>query len=468
MPYFARQIERSIEKFDKIMGNNISSGGKYHQVKLMIEKSLREKEPFSIRTTQEARLGMAVLSLEPSMIGRVLQSNRLLDFLETALRASDRLAKPLLGLYYRQYYVFENDISNKMYITELLKKLTREYQGRNPMVIKAKQNSSILDGKLNELLAWYEDSDIKEIKRDLYLNEEDEFYQRLRLIKLLEEVRKLEPGENNPSLFQQIYENRDISATQTRNISEESVSILLDKCKSANASITTEWINFILKAVGDPRSPQTLNAWNRIGDELKNWLIGTLSQGDLIEFLGSITDGQGDEIYQYRKAFWMQYVKYVRFAKIMVSNDGYMLLRRTNPALYERFAQNPITYSKIDDKERSCIYMDFGSFKVIEGTHNATIRFYSDCPINITARSYTYTDFYRPPQVSSLIIQEKEHRHSDKYSWQNSMRNFMNQKLGAKVSLSDILLPEDSRNIARIEDYLLQHNQSVNDKPRYF
>jgi hypothetical protein len=112
--------------------------------------------------------------------------------------------------------------------------------------------------------------------------------------------------------------------------------------------------------------------------------------------------------------------------------------------------------------------MDFGSFKVIEGTHNATIRFYRYCPINITARSYTYTEFYRPPQVSSLIIQEKKHHHSDKYSWQNSMRNFMNQKLGAKVSLSDILLPEDSRNIARIEDYLLQHNQSVNDKPRYF
>jgi hypothetical protein len=464
MPYFARQIEKSLEKFDKIMGNNISAGGKYDQVKLMLEKSLREKESFMIATTQEARLGMTVLSLEPNMIGQMLQSNRLLDFFETALKVSERLAKPLLGLYYRQFYAFENDTANKMYISELLKKLTREYQGRNPMVIKAKENSGIIDGKLHELLTQYGDTDIKEIKRDLYLNEEDEFYQKLRLIKLIEEVKKLKNGESNPPLFQQIYENRDVSATQTRNIGEESVSILLDKCKSANvniftdANIFTEWMNFILKAVGDPRSPQTQYAWDRIGLDLKNWLISTLSQGDLIEFLFSITDGQGDEIYQYRREFWMQYVKYVRFAKIMVSKDGIKLLRRTNPAFCERFAQNPITYSTIDE-ERSCIYMDFGSFKVIEGTHNATIRLYSDCPINIAASSYTYTDFYRPTQVSSLIIQEKKHLHSDKYSWQDSMRNSMNQKLGAKVSLSDILLPKDSRNIARIEDYLLQHSK---------
>ncbi|MBD3794099.1 MAG: hypothetical protein IE889_08095, partial [Campylobacterales bacterium] len=276
MPHFARELKHSIEKFNKIIHNNISSkkSEKYNQVKQMIEKSLREKEPFNIRTPQEARLGIAVLSLEPGMIGRVVQSNRLLDFLETALGASNRLAKSLLELYYHRYSVFENNISNKMYMTELLKKLIREYHGRNPMVIKAKQISSILDGKLNELLALYKDSDINEIKQDLYLNEEDEFYERLRLTKLLEGVRKLELGENNPSLFEQIYENRGISATETRNIGEESVSILLDKCKSANATISTEWIDFILKAVGDPRSPQTTYAWNRIGDELKNWMIG--------------------------------------------------------------------------------------------------------------------------------------------------------------------------------------------------
>lgn len=455
MPQFTRAVDKAVETFDKIIGNNISTGGKYHQIKLMMNKALSEKEPYRFETTQEARLGFAVLSLESNMTERVLQANRFMDFIETAMKASDRLAKPMLGFYYHKYSSLENS-SQKIYITESLKLLLRNYTGRNPMILKAKQEPLISSGSLYALLDKYGNVDIKDIKKDLYLSEEDEFYQRLRLIKLLEEVQKLNMGENNPSLFQQIYEARDVAATNTRNMGEESVAILLTKCKNENAEITSEWINFILKVVGDPRSPQTQYAWDRIGLDLKNWLISTLSQGDLIEFLGSITDGQGDEIYQYRKAFWMQFVKYVKHAKIMVSTDGLMMLRRSNPAMYERFNLNPTTYSKLDEKERSCIYMDFGSIKVIEGTHNATVRIYRECPIELSHRKYSYKDF-----TSAYALDGFVHSNSSKYTWQNKMLNYINDKLHTKIRLKDILLPEDTKRILFIQDGLMSNGHRV-------
>jgi hypothetical protein len=376
------------------------------------------------------------------------------------MKTSDRLTKSMLGFYYRKYASLENN-SQKIYITESLKRLVRQYEGRNPMVIKAKEDAKILDGRLHDMLETYGDIDIKVIKQNLYLSEVDEFYERLRLIKLLEEVKKLPLGENNQSLFQQLYEARDIRASDERNMGEESVLILLTKCKSNNAIVSTEWINFILKIVGDPRSAQNQYAWNRIGTALKDWLISTLSQGDLIEFLGSITDGQGDEIYQYRKAFWMQFVKHVKYAKIMVSNNGILLLKRTNPDFHKRFTENPTTYSRLDEKERSCIYMDFGPIKIIEGTHNAKIRIYTDCPINLNSRSYAYTDFYSSSQAKNVLVSEKNHFHSDNYSWQNSILNFMNQCLGLNVTLRDILLPEDAGNIYRIENFLMRNNHEL-------
>lgn len=460
MPRLARAIDRSIEKFDKIVGNTIHTGGKYNQVKLMIIKALREKDPFVFNSTQEARLGFAALSTEPNLVENVLLANRLLDFIEVSIKASDRLVKSMLGFYYRKYTSLEKD-SQKIYIIESLKRLVRQYEGRNPMVIKAKEDSKILDGRLHDLLEAYGDIDIKIIKQNLYLSEVDEFYERLRLIKLLEEVKKLPLGESNQPLFQQLYEARDVRASDERNMGEESVLILLTKCKSNNAIVPAEWINFILRVVGDPRSVQNQYAWNRIGTAFKDWLISTLSQGDLIEFLGSITDGQGDEIYQYRKAFWMQFVKHVKYAKIMVGTNGLMLLKRTNPDLHRRFADNPTTYSRLDERERSCIYMDFGPIKIIEGTHSAKIRIYNDCPINLNSRSYVYSDFYNTTQAQNMLVADKTHSHSDIYSWQSSILNFMNRYMNSRVALSDTLLPEDISRASRIENSILRNSNHL-------
>jgi hypothetical protein len=462
MPHLAKAIQKSIEKFDKIVGNTtIHKGGKYDQVKLMIINALWEKDPFVFNSTQEARLGFAALSFEPNLVENVLNANRFLEFIEVSMKTSDRLTKSMLGFYYRKYASLENN-SQKVYLTESLKRLVRQYAGRNPMVIKAKEDAKILDGRLHDLLEAYGNIDIKIIKQNLYLSEVDEFYERLRLIKLLEEVKKLPLGENNQILFQQLYEARDVSASGERNMGEESVLILLSKCKSNNDKVSTEWINFILKIVGDPRSVQNQYAWNRIGLSFKDWLISTLSQGDLVEFLNIITDGQGDEIYRYRKAFWMKFVKHVKYAKIMINEKEILSLKRINSDFYKRFIENPTTYSTLKDRDRSCIYMDFGALKVIEGTHNAKIRIYTDCPIKLNSSSYSYDDFYIPSQAKNVLEYEKNHSSSNHYSWQNDILNFMNQYLGLNVELSDVVLPEDKEhNFSKIIDFLTRNNHEL-------
>lgn len=453
MSHLSKAIIKSIDKFDKIIGNSPNKGGKYNYIKQMILESLNKKIPFIFHSTQDARLGFAVLSLEQHLLEDVILENRFLEFIESATKTSGRLAKTILGFYYRKYLTLE-DNNHTIYVTESLKQILRNYNGRNPMVIQAKNDLRLIDGQFYDLLQNYVNVDIKDIKKKLYLGEADELYERLRAIKLLHEVDQLSVNDSNQILFDQIYEARLMRSSNNKNIGEDTVKILISKCISTNAIVSSDWMTFILKTVGDPRSKQNQYAWVRIGNDLRIWIVSILSQGDLVEFLSSITDGQGDEIYQYRKAFWMQFVSYVQFAKIMVGSSGPSLLRRTNHAFYRRFDNNPSTYSRLDEKERSCIYMDFGKFKVIEGTHNAKIRIYNECPIDLSNSRYSYMDFYMPSKASNSLIKDKTHRGSEAYMWQNSILKFINNNLNSTVKLKDILLPEDISKILQIEDHL--------------
>ena len=464
MPQFKKTLDKSITVFSTISTKTPEPCPRYYTMKSMIENSVKNELELQVGNARDARFCISIIIDFPKIFDLLIEYERFEEFINVVINASKNLTKHLTKLFYRKYNIIDKDTMTHLIVAEILKKEFRNYTGKNPMVLKAKYHADfLLNGDLESVIFAYGDNNIEYIKQDLMLSDNDEYYEALRLFKLLTEFKKLNINENNTALFAQIIKHKTFNASTTRTIGEECVYFMLNKCMSVQAIPNREWEHFILTCIGDPRSPtnHVQLSWSRVGNNLKDWFVGILSQGDLVEFLEGITDGHGDEVYKYRKAFWMQYIKHVRYSKIIVGFNGRSLIQRLNPTFYSRFTSNPTTYSKLDENERSCIYMDFGSIKVIEGSHNALIRFYKDCPIDLNQRSYNYSDFYSATKAQNAFLWDRRHRDSENYGWQNYVRNFLNNTLKCKISLKAIMLPEDVKHYIHVANNLQRKGQSI-------
>jgi hypothetical protein len=203
--------------------------------------------------------------------------------------------------------------------------------------------------------------------------------------------------------------------------------------------------------------------------------LGLKSRGDLLEFLNIMTDkprdaivGGGNEadnnerlVYPYRRQFWLQYVPHAKRTKIMLGGDNFLFLQKKHPKIAARFSMDKQTYSTLEERKRSCVYVDFGDFCIIEGTHDASIRIYQTPPIDLTDSKYRYTEFHQQvysdrPEIN--LLKEFRHVNSENYAWQNRVRVLLNQWITPPITLESILLPADQtpQRIAQIRDYLLR------------
>lgn len=467
---FERVLEEARNKLRQVGQGGKESGIEYERVKKMLIDYSRSLNNYIIFDSQsDIRRVLSVLIQEVSVdddILRLLIANAKFNPLFKAIgeQIDDEykilITKKMLSLYYGRYFSFESlSTDEKIYFYQLLKMLIEDFDGKTIMVLKAKENKEILAGNLKKCIAKH--GSLEKIFQELVFLKHFEIWQRIRIIFLLEEVKKWQVNQwdgNVASVLEQVLEYRDVVVGQ-RNLLEETTFLVLQKCKSVN-HIIDNWLNFIFKHIGDPRILRHQDVWFRIGEEYYRWLRAKLSQEDVRAFLENMTDGQGDDVYQYRRQFWLQYIKHIQYAKVMLGNTGLNYVAKMNSDMYQRFKSSPETYSRLNDNQRSCILMDFGSFFVIEGTHNAKLRIYKELPIRLVKRNYEYGEFYLGAAAEKLL-QDFSHHYSEGYTWQNQVRRFIIDNFNINVKLEDVVLEEDKRRLTIIKEHLFNKNQSI-------
>lgn len=466
---FLETLEKATQKLRKI-GQGKEVGKDYDRIKrMLIAYAHSTNQELVFDNQNDIRRVLSVLIQEVSHQQDILQMlienskfNSLFKNISSQLENEYKniIAKKILSLYYGRYFNFEY-LSEKegFYFYQLLMHLINNFDGKSIVVLKAKVNKEILSGNLHKIIEKY--GELNKIHQELAFLEHFEIWQRIRIIFLLEKVKQWQVNqwdEDVESVLEQVLQYKNVVVSQ-RNLLEEIVFLVLQKCKVKN-HIVERWLDFILKYIGDPRILRYQNIWLRIGEEYYRWLRAKLSKDDVRAFLENMTDGQGDEVYQYRRQFWLQYIDYVQYAKVMLGNAGLNYVAKMNPDMYQRFKSSPETYSRLNESQRSCIFIDFGSFYVIEGTHSAKLRFYKDIPIALNKHYYDYDEFYIG-QASQYLSKDFTHHHSENYSWSNQVRRFIIDHFQIEVKLEDIILDEDKQRLKSIQNYLFNRNQSI-------
>ena len=460
---FTDTITQSCQTLEMI-GMGVLGGWAFDKMRNNLKFCLINKRPLDkANTIKDSLLALSVF-IQDDELWKLL-TNRFYDMkylIQPFLLEDDaRLLKRMLRLYFHRYFFFEN---NETYFLQELKKLLEADKGEIRFIGEVKK-ASFLFSTLAEHLKNKPIEYWQECKEKFLLQDNDEILVYIRLTLWLNEVEKwsLEDIENIKNeeelpLLNNIKPYHHYKANDERNIIEEVIKIILEKFYKKQKP-NDFWINYIFANIGDPRSSklEIKQKWLRIGEKLYLWLRSLLSQDDVREFLENLTDNKGDEIWQYRRQFWLQYIDYVQFAKIILCKNDWNNLKENNPDFYERHIKSPETYSSLSNSNnRSCIYMDFGTIKVIEGTHSTMLRLYKKEPIELSDKDYCYEEFYNYPKAKEVLIEEIVHSKSEYnyYTWQNKVRYRLNKKIEANVKIEEVILEEDKYRIGDIKNHL--------------
>lgn len=80
--------------------------------------------------------------------------------------------------------------------------------------------------------------------------------------------------------------------------------------------------------------------------------------------------------------------------------------------------------------EQFAIYIDFGKIKIIEYTHNGSVRGYSECPIKLSKHNYSQQELIS----YKYNVFTEPHLSPASYNWQEKVLIHMNNYLGTNVA----------------------------------
>lgn len=353
------------------------------------------------------------------------------------------LYKKLFKIYFNYYSILNNEDAMRV-LKMYLKSILRKYKGRNKDINNLIAVKEHIFGKLPDLLEHYK-SDYEAIKVDLKLQDDFEFSKALLNLKILQDLKMMKFDEDNQEIFSTIIDRKDMFFDKGLSLKEYVVKALIDRAIKEKQPFPN-WQIFILKLVGDPRSTamysSAMGSWNIIGEKRKEFFIKTLSRDDLKLFLEALSDSVSDTNYHYRKAFWMQFLDKVVFAKIMIGDDAYATI---NDKMREKFRFSNDSYGRLQGiHSQSAIYIDFGDIKIIEFTHSGKVRGFAECPINLHQKYYTNKELIALEKVDSHLF-SLIHSSPRTYTWQETLLGHLNDYLRTRVRKKDIEIPEDKK-----------------------
>jgi hypothetical protein len=455
-------IMKSQQKISHVADGGINKGQTYKRAikrfEEELEKGLSENSELS---WQE------ILYITNELVTSKHFFNTLMEYkeLETFILLIKKYKK--LSIYkklFNIYFIYYNTLSeaNSMTVLKMyLKSILRSYSGKNRYINNLLIVKEHLFGKLSDLLEHYA-NDFEAIKIDMKLQDNFEFSKALLNLKIIQELKTLKYDEENQNVFSTIIERKEMFFDDGLSLKEYVAKYLISIAIDEKLPFPN-WQIFILRLIGDPRSTamhsSTMRSWDIIGEDKKNYFIKTLSKDDLKLFLEVLSDSVSDTNYHYRKAFWMQFLEYVVFTKIIIGKDAFITI---NDTLKEKFQLKNDSYSKLTgNPSQSAIYIDFGKIKIIEYTHNGSVRFYSKCPIDLHQKEYSTSSM--TSKINPYLIKALPHSGAKTYNWQKNALNTMNKELDTKISEEDIKIPEDKN---KINSYLNSINEQSSKNKR--
>lgn len=271
----------------------------------------------------------------------------------------------------------------------------------------------------------------------------------------LDTLREIPVGESHEVLHELLKsEVSQMPYESGKCIGHIALEIIIDRSDGVPGDI---WQNFVLDIAGDPRIASTAKNyrewWKPIGEHRINTVTSWLAKEDLRLFLGAIeeygkqsNDVALNRMFPARKRFLEGLYEHglIRNTRLML---GYSAASMVNQILGKSLTTSYINLKGMNDK--SIIYLDCGSFHLIEGSHEFKLWLYMGLPSqklkDYSLRELNHLDlttsFVRDFKKANGTAQYKDITHSPT-TWQRNAIEFLAEN-GVKLDLEKVLSKED-------------------------
>lgn len=427
-------LDKNVQKLR--IGNNTRPSSYDSDISFFKQEWLGNGYAAPLNETHMRSVSMHLMESEGTfklLIQRGSLITRFLQLLSEATSIGNQ--KRLVQLFFQYYQLFKKYAVN---VREYMESMLSNFSGHNLLLNEYK-------GYIDDLFSpqkLIDKMDLHQLAQKFAISSNSEYYRTLLILQLVKQVEALAPGEYDRELFDSIQVHKDYMYDEHTHVGEYAVRKLIEKMMITPSINYSKWVTYIIDLIGDPRTVSVTTVhnipWSRVGDKYKDFMIRYLSREDLELFLDVLGDSDHniDAIYKYRKKFWKNFSKYVQFTKLFITSHKYYELPEN---IKRRFNGNNTAYSFISDSQRSFIYIDLGEIKVIEGTHNAKVRLYTDTPIDLARSRFDYTDFYRTSKSIQALIDGGEitHASSENGHWQEKVLNKIRRHKSIDVRLSN-------------------------------
>ncbi len=427
-------LDKNVQKLR--IGNNTRPTSYDSDVKFFQQEWIGNGYAAPLSEIQMRSVSMHLLESEKTIKLLAQRSSLITRFLKLLADATSiGNQKRLVQLFFQYYQLFNKYSIN---VREYIESMLSRFSGHNLLLNEYKV---FIDDIFNPQ-QLIEDMDLDQLAQKFAISRNSEYYRTLLILQLIKKVEALGPAENDIELFNSIQVHKDYMYDDHTHVGEFAVRKLIEIMMIYTDIDYAEWVTHIIELIGDPRTVSVTTAhnipWSRVGEKYKDFMVRYLSREDLDLFLDVLGDNDPsiDAIYQYRKKFWRNFGKYVQFTKLFITSHKYNELPEN---IRRRFNGKNTAYSFISESGKSCIYIDLGEIKVIEGTHNAKVRLYSDIPVDLSKFHFSYTDFYRTPRARDALIRfgEITHSYSESGRWQEKVLNTIKEYKRVDIRLSN-------------------------------
>ncbi len=249
-------------------------------------------------------------------------------------------------------------------------------------------------------------------------------------------------------------------------IGHAALEIMIDR---ADGTPGNEWQNFILDLAGDPRiashAPNYREWWKPLGEERVEKVRGWFSKEDLRLFLRALEQygvESGDPAIQRmfpgRKYFLegLDKQKLIRNSRLMLGGNAAKIVKR----ILGGEIKTSFTGLSGDLSGTAVIYLDCGSFHILEGSHSFSFWIFLERP-SMELVDYGVKEFSRSDFIHKMPAEYRKENPGLEYeriphhgNWQNKVFNFLSKK-GIGLDIESLLIPQE------YNSYLRKHGVPV-------
>lgn len=174
---------------------------------------------------------------------------------------------------------------------------------------------------------------------------------------------------------------------------------------------------FLLARIGDPRLHP--GAWQSINPRATEVFLKWLAGDTLLQFFDLLSK-TADEIWEYRKKFWMAY-----YNKGAIGDAWFALGRDAEAFGRQLKTRHPeLSFGELVGAaaNQSVLLMRLGGFVIVEWSHNGKCRFWDETD---RRAPMLYLKSYQALQLKDICRFEQIHHHSLNGTWQRQVASFL-------------------------------------------